>query len=104
MTTYTNYPTITKAVNNGTGDCFYTKDGNFIAISRKDSPEAYEAAGYTFLPWSQAMEIAKIELETKIAAKAILYNQVPQPTKACNQVPTCDGYYDEFPDAYGQSL
>ena len=105
----TTYPTIEEAFKNGSGDTFFQKEGGFVAVSRKDESthEALEAQGFEFLPWHLAFEIGKAQIE-KVESSLVVENVVVADikiTKSYDQILNGrDGYYDEFPDAYGQYL
>ena len=100
MTTYT---TINEAFKNGTGDVFYTKDSRFVAVCRKDDNSDLVVKGFTLLTYEQVTALAVAHVENKV--------QPQQPTiiekmksNLVKSYATSDGYYDEFPDAYGQYL
>ena len=100
----TTYPTIEAAFKNGSGDTFFQKEGGFVAVSRKDESthEALEAQGFEFLPWHLAFEIGKAQIEK---AESVAVVEVVKTTKSYDNILNGrDGYYDEFPDAYGQYL
>lgn len=105
----TTYPTIEEAFKNGSGDTFFQKEGGFVAVSRKDESthDALEAQGFEFLPWHLAFEIGKSQIE-KAESDVVAENVVAadiKVTKSYDQILNGrDGYYDEFPDAYGQYL
>lgn len=105
----TTYPTIEEAFKNGSGDTFFQKEGGFVAVSRKDESihESLEAQGFEFLPWHLAFEIGKAQIEKAESVK-VLKNEVSTDVKTTKSYDNInngrDGYYDEFPDAYGQYL
>lgn len=79
MTTYT---TIREAFTNGTGDSFFSYEETIILdVEQK-------------LNNVQPQQPTIIE---RMKANAAKYNMV-------KSYASCDGYYDEFPDAYGQIL
>ncbi len=109
----TTYLTIEEAFKNGSGDTFFQKEGGFVAVSRKDESihDALESQGFEFLPWHLAFEIGKAQIEK--AELPIIVEEKREPatnTKRSRFMNICttdsqnyhDGYYDEFPDAYGQ--
>jgi len=102
------YNTIKKAFENGSGDTFFQKEGEFVAVSRKDENihEALNAQGFEFLPWHLAFEIGKAQIEkTELPIISEEKNTPSVKTKTSRFMNNYhDGYYDEFPDAYGQSL
>lgn len=100
MTTYT---TIKEAFANGTGDVFYTKNNRFIAVSRKDDNSNLSNDGFKLLSYDEVTALAVTHIENKV--------QPHQPTiiermksNLVKSYAICDGYYDEFPDAYCQYL
>ena len=103
------YNTIKKAFENGSGDTFFQKAGGFVAVSRKDESihEALEAQGFEFLPWHLAFEIGKAQIE-KVESLEVVRDVVVEVVKTTKSYDNIlngrDGYYDEFPDAYGQYL
>lgn len=105
----TTYPTIEEAFKNGSGDTFFQKEGGFVAFSRKDESihDSLKAQGFRFLPWHLAFEIGKAQIE-KSESAVVTENVVVADikiTKSYDQILNGrDGYYDEFPDAYGQYL
>lgn len=100
------YNTINEAFKNGSGDCFFSKDGKFVAFSRNDDRrEEMEAKGFIALTHSEVLELAKARQPIKeTTATAVAPNQ-REPKKFVNHTDMeVWGYYDEFPDAYGQHL
>ena len=100
MTTYT---TIKEAFANGTGDVFFTKNNRFISVCRKDDNINLINEGYALLSYDEVTTLAAIQTQNSV--------QPQQPTiiekmksNLVKSYSTCDGYYDEFPDAYGQCL
>ena len=111
----TTYPTIEAAFKNGSGDTFFQKEGGFVAVSRKDESthDALESQGFEFLPWHLAFEIGKAQIEKAEAVEIIEEKSEPATnTRTIRFMNICttdsqnyhNGYYDEFPDAYGQCL
>jgi hypothetical protein len=106
MTTYT---TINEAFKNGTGDVFFIKDDRFVAVSRHAIPfEQMEAEGFKYLTYSETIKIAG----TQEVKKAPI---VEQPIQVLSKRKVCinqgsyypgffGGFYEEYPDAYGQNL
>ena len=99
------YTTIKEAFKNGTGDVFFTKDNCFVAISRKDDFTYYFNNGYALLSFEEIWALDKSQKnEPPQPKKTIIDNLKSISSKMVQSVSTCDGYYDEFPDAYGQYL
>jgi hypothetical protein len=107
MTTYT---TIKEAFANGTGDQFYKKDNQFVCISRHlDAYEKMLAVSFTFVPYSQVRKAVMEDNGYKFKPETSYSNEareliVNKPAKTFCSRSTCDQYYEEFPDAYGQNL
>ena len=100
MTTYT---TIKEAFANGMGDVFFTKNNRFIAVSRKDDNSNLANHGFKLLSYTEVIALADSQIKNNV--------QPSQPTiiekmktNLVESPSSCDGYYDEFPDAYGQYL
>ena len=108
----TAYNTIEQAFQNGSGDTFFQKDGKFVAVSRKDESthDKLIDQGFEFLPWHLALEIGKSQIETTeiIESTPRIFSCINSRVAIVKSYSNCsngrDGYYDEFPDAYGQSL
>lgn len=99
MTTYT---TIKEAFANGMGDVFYTKNNRFIAVCRKDDNSNLEIFGFTLLSYDNVISLSNTQIKNKVEPKPFtIIEKLKNMAKSydCN-----DGYYDEFPDAYGQML
>lgn len=104
------YLTIDEAFSNGNGDVFFTKRAEVICRSRKEENllETMQALGFALLPHDEVLKRAAAEQ----IAKSITVSQDKKPRRSRKQVifNRCallngyDGFYDEFPDAYGQSL
>jgi hypothetical protein len=102
MTTYT---TIKEAFKNGTGDVFFTKNNCFVATSRKNDFSYYLNNGFSLLSYEETLALDKAQnVRVEQPKKTISDNLKSIESKMAQSVSTCDGYYDEFPDAYGQNL
>lgn len=106
----TTYNTIAGAFKNGSGDVFFTKDNQFIAVSRKDDNSNFLNLGFTQLTYDEVIETDRLERSLNITpidsnVIANLQNIKAKSVKSYSNLHNGhDGYYDEFPDAYGQSL
>ena len=102
------FKTIQEAFKNGTGDVFFTKDGNFVARSRHidNLNDKMAKEGFTFLSYDEVVNLSLTD--NSVESAKIWATAKKQQTKCVRQYDNCsngrDGYYDEFPDAYGQSL
>jgi hypothetical protein len=108
------YQTIQEAFKNGTGDVFFFMGGEamqYIALSRHvDHDSTMFELGFDRLTYDEVVLIATKEqaerqhnIEKKVA-KAI--NKSGETINGFIHI-SCspfDGFYDEFPDAYGQNL
>lgn len=113
------YNTIQEAFGKGAGDVFFKKDNHFIALSRKEESTydgTMEAQGFTLMEYSEVISMAnkkndidsaalwcvavkrRSEDRDKVLAEAHQKKMINTGGNFGN------GYYDEFPDAYGQSL
>ncbi len=103
----TTYKTISEAFKNGTGDVFFTKNNEFVAVSRHSIPfEEMEEQGFKFLTYSETLEIATRQ-DVEENKKAYFTKPTPkQEPKQFINYPDQEAwaYYQEFPDAYGQHL
>ena len=103
----TTYPTIHSAFKNGNGDVFFANPERtqFFTISRHDGVN--EIPGFERLSYSETVTLAETQKPTSAPA--------PQPVgpapgllaiKASKMVDNShiSNFYDEYPDAYGQSL
>ena len=107
----TTYNTVNEAFKNGTGDVFFTKDNQYIALSRHANPyDEMEALGFKFLTYSETLELATAQEVKEEPAKA-----VKQPIQVLSVKKVfihhssyygslTGGFFEEFPDAYGQTL
>ena len=99
------YTTINEAFKNGMGDVFFTTDKPFVAKSRKNDFDYYFNNGFTLLSFEEVMALDKVQKnEPEQPKKTIIDNLKTMSSKMVQSVSSCDGYYDEFPDAYGQYL
>lgn len=108
----TTYNTVNEAFKNGTGDVFFTRGNQYIALSRHAVPfEEMEAQGFKYLTYSETLELA-----TAQEVKEELAKPVKQPIIQVLSVKKVfihhssyygsltGGFFEEFPDAYGQTL
>lgn len=100
MTTYT---TIKEAFSNGTGDVFFTKNNRFIAVCRKDDNSNLIDLGFKLLSYDEVTALAVTQTENKVSHQQPTIIEKMKSNLVKSHA-TCDGYYDEFPDAYGQCL
>ena len=68
------YKTIQQAFDLGSGDCFFTKDNEFIAVSRKDIEKhnLLESDGFRFMPYE---EIRTEALKTTDTTSAVIWKK-----------------------------
>ena len=73
-------------------------DGQFLF-------DYYFNNGFTLLSFEEVMALDKVQKnEPEQPKKTIIDNLKTMSSKMVQSVSSCDGYYDEFPDAYGQYL
>lgn len=104
----TTYKTVNEAFKNGTGDVFFTKNNEYVAVSRHAMDnagfEAMEAQGFKFMTYDETLAIAGAQ-----EVKERQEKPAPAPVKKSEFVHISisspfDEFYLEFPDAYGQHL
>lgn len=104
----TTYSTIQEAFKNGTGDVFFTKNNQFVCFSRKDKISLSEMNeyGFSYVTYSEVIELSFKDNKVDSAIIWALAKKKELKTIASydNISNGRDGYYDEFPDAYGQNL
>lgn len=99
------YRTLEEAFVNGSGDCFYKKDDQYVAIHRKDTGIAFDLVckGWKLMPaGSYTME--RYNKQLKEATKV---EPMPEPISTIRNYgsyPLFESYADEFPDGVNQSL
>lgn len=106
----TTYKTVNEAFKNGTGDVFFTRNNEYVAVSRHAMDNAgfaaMEAQGFKFMTYDETLAVAgaqevkeRQEKQTTTQAPAkkpeFVYISISSPF---------DELYLEFPDAYGQNL
>jgi len=108
----TTYNTILEAFRNGTGDHFYTKENKFIAVSRKSDNRYLEKLGFTFMTYEEIVSTDKAQKALNpepvkiIEVKPIEVKEKSDQyfSRRHSNISSCQSYYEEFPDAYNQSL
>lgn len=102
----TTYKTIKEAFANGTGDVFFTKNGEYIAVSHHDDNKYLSGSGFVWLNFTQVKAISDAQNTpiVDIREKLVQHRAKNQAMTKDNIYNGRDGYYDEFPDAYNQSL
>jgi hypothetical protein len=102
---YTTYATINEAFNNGSGDVFFKNESGFLCVSRHSvNYDEMQAAGFTHVPHAQVLEIAAQQAPA-VPVEPIKPTPPAAPKKFVNYPDMeVQGFYDEFPDAYGQNL
>lgn len=107
----TTYNTVNEAFKNGTGDVFFTRNSEYVAVSRHSVDfEGLEAQGFKFMTYSETLELAGAQEVKEAQAKA-----VKQPIEVISKRKVfihhssyygslTGGFFEEFPDAYGQTL
>lgn len=104
------YSTIDEAFTNGNGDVFFTKGEEVICRSRKEENllETMQAQGFMLLPHDEVLRRAAAENILKFSP--VSKDKKPDVSRTqiifsrCDFLNGYDGFYDEFPDAYGQHL
>lgn len=111
----TTYKTVNEAFKNGTGDVFFTINNEYVAVSRHAMDNAgfaaMEAQGFKFLTYSETLELATAQEVKKVQPAPV----VEQPIKVLSKRKVYinqgsyypgffGGFYEEYPDAYGQNL
>jgi len=117
----TTYNTINEAFKNGTGDVFFTINGQYVAVSRhamdSEGFDAMIAQGFAFLSYEETITAAVNQgagvHPAAAAAAGIMLPEKPAPAPQpveknrfyhSGSDQEVWGYYMEFPDAYGQHL
>jgi len=110
----TTYKTVNEAFKNGTGDVFFTKNNEYVAVSRHAMDnaafEAMEAQGFKFMTYDETLLAAATQEVEERQKKAI-----EQPIKVISIKKVfiqhssyygslTGGFFEEYPDAYGQTL
>lgn len=105
MENFITYPTIEAAFLNGPGDCFFTKNGGFICTHRRDieTHDRLLANGFKHRILTLE-ELRRPTKEEATPAPSVIENLSRMAKSYSSATNGQDGYYDEFPDAYGQSL
>ena len=99
------FQTIQEAFKNGTGDVFFSKDGRYVSRSRHidNLVHKMELEGFKFIPYKRVIELST---EEKSKDSEIIINNQEMNNRSVISIDLVsngyDGYYDEFPDAYGQ--
>lgn len=87
------YPTLEEAFVNGSGDCFYQKDDQYVAIHRNDTGKAFDLVckGWKLMP-AGSYPMGRYQ------------RPINQPERVRHSYPLFESYVDEFPDGVNQSL
>ena len=96
------YATIDDAFKFGTGDQFYTKNGQFVAVSRKDDYSQLIENGFESVDFQLIIDMIMF----KNKHKGLLEQMAPKQgiEKLYETTPCRENFYDEFPDAYNNHL
>ena len=72
------YKTIQQAFSSGTGDCFFSKQNEFIAVSRKNNSKHNELLenGFKFMQHDEVRNEA-LRTEPKVEPKVLVIKQQP---------------------------
>jgi hypothetical protein len=103
----TTFKTIQEAFKNGQGDVFFSKNGQYVCFSRNDGMyETMQNNGFKLLTYD---EVIKLSFSDNSVASAKIWasakkKELKLVASRDNLINGFDGYYDEFPDAYGQNL
>ncbi len=105
-TTMTTYQTIQQAFANGTGDVFFSMNNSFVCFSRHDDNiEEMTAKGFKLMTHNEVLALAKTTENTPPTPVPTVVENLKKMAKSYDNCSNGrDGYYDEFPDAYGQNL
>lgn len=96
------HATIQQAFNNGKGDCFFTKNNQYVCISRKNIELQNKLIneGYTLLSYSEVVAAAKLTEPVKPIAKVEpVKTESTKPTKIRDNNYNSLAYLDERSDA-----
>ena len=96
------YNTIKEAFKNGTGDCFFTKNGRYLAVSRKDSHSYYINNGFIMMTYDDVLKADSTQ--SAIVPQIKEETVIERLTNMVQSRSTSEMFYEEFPDAYGQNL
>lgn len=106
------YKTVNEAFKKGTGDVFFTRNSEYVAVSRHAMDNAgfaaMEAQGFKFMTYDETLEAAgaqevkeaqavKQPIEVLSMKKVFIYHGSYYGTLT-------GGFFEEYPDAYGQTL
>lgn len=97
------HKTINEAFNNGKGDCFFTKNNEFVCVSRKNSELHTKLIneGYTLLSYTEVLKAAGTTTEAvlKKAVDKIAEVKSTIPTKKYNNNSNSLSFLEDRSDA-----